>query len=247
MRIAKSGAWVGTALLAVALSACSLGPFVEGNGQVVEEERETPSFDEVHVSDGIEAIVVVDPEQPRRVIVDGDSNLAALMRTDVQSGSKLRVRFLSEDVGDWESANPLRVRITMPTLREFERSGGGTANLGGSIDGPSFRLTASGGGTLRAMGLAVERMELETSGGAETTLEGQVDVLDSEMSGGGRLHAAGLRAHDARLESSGGGTTELQVTDTLRVEASGGASITIIGAPAVLDEDLSGGSTLRFE
>ncbi|QDE69199.1 head GIN domain-containing protein [Myxococcus xanthus] len=247
MRIAKSGAWVGTALLAVALTACSSGPFVEGNGRVVESEREIPSFDEVVVNDGISATVVVDPAQPASVIVEGDSNLVSLMRTEVLSGAMLRVHFLADDVGHWESANPLRVRITVPTLTSFQRSGGGTADLSGSIDVPSFLLTASGGGTIRARGFVTERLTLETSGGAETTLEGQATLLDSEMSGGGRLFATGLQTRDARLESSGGGTTEVRVSGSLRVEASGGADIRITGAPTVVEKDLSGGSALRFE
>ncbi len=247
MRISKAGAWAGAVLLAVALSACSAGPFVEGNGERVEEARRTPSFEEVHVSDGIAAIVVVDPEQPHGVVVEGDSNLVALMRTDVHSRGRLRVQFLSEDVGHWESENPLRVRVTVPTLRGFERSGGGAVSLSGTMAAPYFRLVTSGGGRIRAEGLAVERMTMETSGGAEVTLAGHAAVLDSEMSGGGKLYGAGLRVADARLESSGGGSTELQVVDTLRVEASGGGNITIIGTPVVVERDLSGGSTLRFE
>ncbi|MFP2964160.1 GIN domain-containing protein [Myxococcus sp. 1LA] len=125
-------------------------------------------------------------------------------------------------------------------------TGGGTSDLSGRIDVPAFLLTTSGGGTLRARGFVTERLTLETSGGAETTLEGQATLLDSEMSGGGRLFAAGLQTRDARLESSGGGTSEVQVSDTVRVEASGGADIRIIGAPTV-ERDLSGGSRLRFD
>ncbi|AKQ65781.1 hypothetical protein A176_002693 [Myxococcus hansupus] len=247
MRITKAEAWVGTVLLTVALSACSAGPYVDGNGDLVEEERRTSSFEEVYVSDGIAAIVEVDPAQPHRVIVEGDSNLVALMRTDVHSRGRLRVQFLSEDVGQWESKNPLRVRVTVPMLRGIERSGGGNVDLRGTIAAPSFQLITSGGGRVRAEGLSVERMTLETSGGAETTLSGHVAALDSEMSGGGKLYGSGLRVNDARLESSGGGSTELQVVDTLRVEASGGANITIFGTPVVIQRDLSGGSTLRFE
>lgn len=247
MRIAKSGTWVGTALLAVALVACSTGPFVEGNGQAIEDERSTSAFEAVMVSDGIPAIVVVDPDQPARVIVEGDSNLVALLRTQVEPGARLCVHFRGEDVGQWASDNPLRVRITVPTLKSFQRSGGGTSELSGRIDVPAFLLTSSGGGTLRARGFVTERLTLETSGGAETTLEGQATRFDSEMSGGGRLLAAGLQTRHATLESSGGGSSEVQVSDTLRVEASGGANIRIIGAPTVEEKDLSGGSRLHFD
>ncbi|WP_414114848.1 head GIN domain-containing protein [Corallococcus macrosporus] len=238
---------MGTALLAVALAACSTGPFVDGNGQRTESERNTPAFEEVHVGDGVEATVVVEPDQPARVIVEGDSNLVELLRTEVKPGARLGVYFREEDVGHWESVHPLRVRITVPTLKSFRRSGGGASDLSGRIDVPAFLLTASGGGTIRARGFVTERLTLETSGGTETTLEGQATRLDSEMSGGGRLFATGLQTRDARLESSGGGTSEVQVSDTLRVEASGGADIRIIGAPTVVDRDLSGGSRLHFD
>jgi hypothetical protein len=71
--------------------------------------------------------------------------------------------------------------------------------------------------------------------------------VTTELSGGTRLVAREFTASEASLQSSGGGSTVMKVSNALRVEASGGSEVRIVGRPAVLSQDMSGGSTLTFE
>ncbi|QRK07622.1 DUF2807 domain-containing protein [Archangium violaceum] len=249
MDIGTRGLWVGLSLLVMALTGCgALGPQVQGSGKLVQEERQASDFERLDVNDGIELTVVVDPAQPRKVRVVGDDNLVALLRTEKAGTDSLFIHFRSEDVGSWSSSNPLRVEVTMPKLEAVTRSGGGTVDVSGSVVSPElFTLEASGGGTVRLRGLDTASFKLDMSGGGDVTVEGHATEVTSKTSGGVELRARELSTQVATLSTSGGGSTEMRVSDSLRVAASGGGEVRIIGRPTVHQEDLSGGATLSFE
>ncbi|PTL79301.1 head GIN domain-containing protein [Vitiosangium sp. GDMCC 1.1324] len=248
MNVGFRGLWVGLSLAAVvAFTGCGFGPQVVGSGHQVEEERQTPDFVALEVNDGIDATVVVDANQPRKVRLVGDDNLVALMRTEKVGANALRIYFRPEDVAGWTSPNPLRVEVTVPGLESLTRSGGGTVDVSGTVAPASFSLAASGGGTVKIRGLSTESFSMDVSGGADVTLAGCVTRVTSNMSGGSILRARELCAREATLHSSGGGSAVMRVSDTLRVTASGGSEVRIVGRPSVLSQELSGGSTLSFE
>lgn len=249
MNVGYRGLWVGLSLAVVAFTGCGFGfgPQVTGSGHLVQETRETPDFAVLQVEDGIEATVVVDANQPKSVRLVGDDNLVALVRTFREGSNTLRVYFRQEDVGGWSSSNPLRVEVTVPSLEALSRSGGGTVDVSGNVNHPAFDLEASGGGTVRVRGLATESLSMDMSGGVDVTLAGSATRVTSNLSGGSTMKARELSVREATLNSSGGGSTAIRVSDSLRVTASGGGQVLIIGRPSVLSQELSGGSTLSFE
>lgn len=249
MNVGNRGLWVGLSLAVMAFTGCGFGfgPPVRGSGHLVQEERQTAEFSVLQVENGIDATVVVDANQPRSVRLVGDDNLVARVRTLREGSSTLHVYFRQEEVGGWTSSNPLRVEVTVPNLEALSSSGGGTMDVSGNVDNPGFDLAVSGGGTVRVRGLATESFTMDASGGSDVTLAGSATRVTSSMSGGSLLKARELSVRDATLDSSGGGSTVIRVSDSLRVAASGGSEVLIVGRPSVLAKDLSGGSTLDFE
>jgi hypothetical protein len=238
--------WVGISLLVALVAGCGW-PDVVGSGHVVTEERQLSDVVALEVSDGIAATVVVDETQPAQLRLVGDDNLVALVQTEQTGAGALSVFFRREDTGGWSSPNPLRVELTVPRLDSLSRSGGGTVDLSGNVSDSFSLLSASGGGILRARGLSSQTLRVQTSGGADVTLAGQAAQVTISSSGGGMLRARELSVQEASLSSSGGNHTVMRVSDTLRVSASGGAELHIIGQPRVLSRALSGDSSLQFE
>jgi hypothetical protein len=243
----RKGMWVGFTLLAAVLTGCEYGPHVEGNGNLVHEERPVADFVELEVNDGIEVRVKVEPGAPTQVRLVGDENLVELIRTEHAGRDRLHVYFDDDDVGHWDSRNPLRAELTVSRLESVVRSGGSTMDVFGTLDARSFRVTASGGGHLRVSGLEAEDLDLQLSGGAEAILEGAATRVTSVTSGGSMVRARELSAREASLTSSGGGDVVMRVSGSLEVTASGGSDVHIIGQPAVRSRQLSGGSELTFE
>ncbi|MCK8503143.1 MULTISPECIES: head GIN domain-containing protein [Myxococcus] len=247
MRLGAREQGAGLALLAAAwLSGCGFGHHLEGSGHSIEESRTTPVFDRLEVEDGIPAHVQVDPTRPHSVLIIGDDNLVARMRTD-HDGDRLRVHFGGHGSVGWDSPNPLRVEVVVPSLEALERSGGGRTDVTGHVDANHFSVSASGGGAVLVRELRAESVALSLSGGAYALLEGEARRMRLDLSGGSEVYAAKLASREAALESSGGGMASLRVSDTLRVSASGGSHVRVFGRPEMLKEDLSGGSSLTFE
>lgn len=239
------GQWLCVSLVVALLTGC--GSRVVGSGHSVEEERQTPDFMALEVSDSLEATVVVDPAQPQRVRLVGDDNLVAKLRTRVEGGDTLHVDFDSSELFDWSSPNPLRVEVTVPELESLSLSEASMADLSGVITSTAFFLSASGASTVKARGLAIGSLKLELSGASTMNLAGETTRLESELSGASKLQGRELSTQEASLSSSGASSIDLRVSDSLSVTASGGSSLLIIGQPTVRSQDLSGGSTLRFE
>ncbi|WP_338866675.1 head GIN domain-containing protein [Myxococcus stipitatus] len=242
----RIGAQVGLVLLAASVAGCE-GPHVSGSGRQVEVVRPTPVFDRLELEDGIGASIEVDPDKPHSVRIVGDDNLVALMRTE-HSGSRLKVHFADNEVDSWDSPNALRVDIVVPRLEALERSGGGAlVDVRGKVDAEVFSLSASGGGYVRLRGLRTDVLEVSLSGSSSIVLEGEASQVKASLSGASRLSGSELASREATLNTSGGGNVVVKVSRALRVSASGGGRLQIIGHPEVLERDLSGGSTLSFE
>ena len=244
MERVRHGRWLGIVLWVALGTGCGWDDVV-GSGQLVTEQRQISDFTELVVNDSLDATVVVDDSVPAQVRLVGDDNLVGRIQTEMVDSSTLRVRF-GEELR-WTSPNALRVEVTVPRLEALSRSGGGNVELSGHIAAPTLRLTTSGGGSIRARGLNAQTLILETSGGAFVYLEGKAAQVTSHVSGGGELSARELYTYDASLTSSGGGSTVLRVSDSLKVTASGGSAVRIVGQPSLVSSQLSGGASLTIE
>ncbi|NMO13867.1 DUF2807 domain-containing protein [Pyxidicoccus fallax] len=240
--------WLGMSLLVGLLTGC--GPQLKGSGNVIDEDRQTPDFAAVEVDDGIQAIIVVDPTQPRKVRIIGDDNLVERVRTEVRTGNgtTLRVHLPTDDADDWSSDTPLRAEVTLPELTALVASGASSVELSGAITSDAFSLEASGASRIRADGLETQELTLVLSGASEATARGYAHRVTNTLSGASQFRARQLTSREASLVVSGGSTAELQVSDLLlKVTASGGSDVTILGRPIVRSQELSGGASLRFE
>ncbi|MCE9670418.1 DUF2807 domain-containing protein [Myxococcus stipitatus] len=251
MRMWTHGTQAGLALLVAGLSTGCVDLYLEGSGRFIEEERPTAPFERLEVEDHIQVHIVVDPAQAPRLRVVGDDNLVERLRTDFErdgDADTLRVYFPGSALRGWESENPLRVDIVTPRMRGVSCSGGSRVDVAGEFEAERFRLSASGGcqSWLRDF-VAAAQVDVSLSGGAEAIMEGTVERATASLSGDSALKARDLQAREAALESSGGSTAVIGVNQTLRVSASGGSHIRVLGRPRVLEESLSGGSTLVLE
>ncbi|MBJ6762035.1 DUF2807 domain-containing protein [Myxococcaceae bacterium JPH2] len=234
---------LGMTLLWVLLAGCGDGPSIQGNGTWTEEARQPGAFLALSVEDDIEATVVVDPEQPVEVRVLGDENLVARVRTRVEDHRTLRVSF----PGNWTSSHPLRVQVRVPVLQALSRSGSGSVELRGDVTGRTFELEASGGGAVKAEGLAVDNLLVDLSGDVDASLQGTAARFQGSLSGDTRLQARELATRDATLTASGRSHVRMHVWGTLGVNGSGAVAVYVSGSPQVLSSNMSGGASLTLE
>jgi hypothetical protein len=150
---------------------------VQGDGVRARDQRTVGTVAGLEANGSVLVDVRVGPAAS--LVVEADSNLLPLVRTDVR-GDTLVV----EMTRGYRSSNPVRVTYTVPRLAEVRHSGSGQLSVQG-LNGGALRVVQSGSGS--------------------TLLTGRVADLDVTGSGSGSVDASTLRSAGANLSMNGSG------------------------------------------
>jgi hypothetical protein len=226
-------------LVALMLSVVSCIPHIRGNGNVVKEERSVSNFEAIEVSNGIE--VLVNQDSFEKVIVETDSNIQKILKTEV-SGGTLKI-FMEEGV---LHARLLRVYVTVKQLRSVDTGSGAHVKSESKINSTDLKMSSSSGSGIK-MEVSCDKLTAESSSGSHLKVEGIAKSLNADSSSGASLDASGLVAEKGELSCSSGSHIEAQITKEIKAEASSGAGITVTGNPPVRDTDSSSGGSVHFK
>ena len=207
----------GAMVVVSLLAACDLTG-IAGSGPVTSETRSAQAFSRVEVGNGIEVTVQI--AQTPSINVQAQENLLKLIETRVD-GQTLRIGATSQ----FHSSPMPRVTLTTPTLDSIALSGGSQ----GRVDG-----------------LANQAFRVELNGGAALTASGTTRDLTVDASGGATAALKDLRAGVATLEVSGGATTQVNASDEVRGDVSGGGQAIVAGTGR-LNVTSSAGGEVRHE
>jgi Putative auto-transporter adhesin, head GIN domain len=148
-----------------------------------------------------------------------------------------------DDAVDLEEWSPATVRIAGVPIRRIVLSGGSIWVANRRMTEKNLSCNLSGGSILQGS-VAPEQLVAELSGGSTVMVTGTADVVAfGPVSGGSRVNAFAIDARMMSIEASGGSRLDVNVRDSLTVNASGGSTIRYVGSPIVL-QALTGGSTV---
>ena len=215
---------LATALFLSSTLLASSALAVTGSGTKLKETRKISDFTEIEVSDGITLDV---QKGATSLTIEGDDNLVPLYTTEVVKG-RLRIhRATRESV---RTKLELVVRVTTPSLKRIEASGGVDATLDG-VAAKDFEATLSGGVDFKAQKLDLDTLALEASGGVELTLAGKAKSAKVQTSGGVNLKGKGLEIAQLTVDASGGCSLDVTARESITGEVSGGVGVTVYGNP----------------
>jgi hypothetical protein len=213
---------------------------VQGKGEVISEERVVSAFDAVAVEDDIEVYLTQGPTQNLRL--EGQENILKEVTTLV-SDNKLTIRFSEVGIGKHK---PVKVYITIPTLRSVEVSGASQAT--GQTDWDSgngnFKVKVSGSGKAEFRLLHVNELGTAVSGAGKVTLSGDCASHDVDISGAGNVYALDMISANADARISGAGNCEIGVTGKLKARVTGSGNVRYRGN-AVVEAKISGSGKVQ--
>jgi hypothetical protein len=217
------------ALIALSLSGCVVvigdsADTIRGNGTTATESRQIVSATALRVENryGVGMDVEVNVGGAPALVIEGDSNLVPLVRTEVL-GDTLRV-YTDERL---QSSNRIRVRYTAPRLYNLESSGSVHTSVQGLAGGP---------------------LQVAHNGSGRLEMRGQVDRLDLRHAGSGQLYADGLESRNAKVNMSGSGRVNIGSVrgDALSVSATGSGSFYARGMVRTLEVQLTGSGSAQL-
>jgi Putative auto-transporter adhesin, head GIN domain len=196
--------------------ACSVAG-TAGTGPVESETRATQPFKKIEAGHGIGVSVRIGPTAA--VEVRAQHALLPIIATDID-GDTLRIRGTKE----FSASTAPQVVIVTPSLEGISLSGGSQ----GTVEG----LT--------------EAIGIELSGGAGLTASGTAEQVALQGSGGSVASLQDLAATTIVVDLSGGAIANLNASDEVLGEVSGGARAVVAG-PARIDVAASGGGEVSHE
>jgi len=206
MKNPRFGLTVLLLLLAPLIAGCVFhGHEVVGSGQRQRQKREIPAFTSISTEGAYELEVVA--QKPIGLEIEADDNILPLITTDV-SGGVLRIR----SKGNFSVDEPIKVKVTTPTLEG---------------------LSASGAGRIEISGLQNDRFEIESNGAPTLKVSGETQTLQIKANGAGKIDAHKLRALKAIVESNGVAKVEVSASEELNANVSGPSQVVYSGDPKV--------------
>lgn len=189
---------------------------VHGSGNVITQTRELSNFHAIEVSNAIQVDVIA--QKDFSVAVETDDNIAPLIRTEV-SGGVLRISCAKHV----STSGPIRVRVSAPDIDNVEVSGASTVAVA------NIKNTA---------------LSVDVSGASKVKVDGETTQLRAEASGASKVDAQNLTAENGTVSTSGASGANVNVTGTLKADASGASHINYSGSPKDIQKKASGASSV---
>jgi len=208
-----------------------------GNGNVVKQERKVSAFDAIEVSGAFDVYLSLGSTQS--VFVETDENLQPLIRTGV-FGRTLKI----DNKEPIHNPKCMKVFITVTDLKRIEVSGAVDIHTQNQLTLTELAIEISGA-TDAVLDIAVQKLEISSSGGSNLKLSGMANRVDLDASGAVDIRAYELLTEIVAIDISGAGEVEINVTKELTASVSGAGTVRYKGNPAKVDSDVSGAGSIK--
>ena len=211
---------------------------VDGNGDVVQEQRDVGNFINVQ-TDGAYKVFLY---QGAKTQVDlfAESNIIPLIQTSVVNQT-LVVKV--QDGQCYNTNNPVEVSIVSPEFEVVSFNGAGdiaASNL--VLDKLTFNLNGAGGIN---SGLDLQDFTLNIVGAGNANIVGTGKVGHIIVSGAGNVYATNFFQETVYVSISGTGDARIYVTKLLDVTITGSGSVYYEGNPETVNTKITGSGVVE--
>jgi hypothetical protein len=210
---------------------------VNGNKNVITQDRSVTSFHAIKVSGGID--VELSQGNEPKLQVEADENLMALIRTEVKGGV---LNIYHE--GDIHNAKTMKIHLTFQQLDAITASGGCDITSKQKLSFATLRTNLSGGCDIK-LELKANSLVCVHSGGCDAELSGEAENCSFNVSGGCDVKAKEFTLKNCSIDASGGSDVSVNVSGELKMEASGASDITYYGKPTKIQQSAHGASDIN--
>ncbi len=224
-------------VIALVVFGCDYIVFERGNGDEDLITYAVDDFDEVFIGGNYD--VFLEKGDRPKVVIETDENLFEYIQVEDRNGT-LSISNSRKIMG----SDGIRVFITFTELDRVVSSGASSIYSNSPLIMDRLRLSMSGAGMID-LEIETEDLEVRLSGAGIIHLEGKADKLKISLTGAGKLEAYDLESRDCDITISGVGGAEVYVTGKLDARVSGLGSISYIGNPEDIRQDVSGIGRIR--
>lgn len=236
-------------LTGLSLTACNrfpLGGCIEGNGELITENRALAPFHSIVVDGSMDVRLAQAGEQSLKL--QAEANLLPIITTTIENG----VLTISSKEG-YCTTKGVTVFATMPEVRSVAIEGSGDVAAEGTIAaGTATGAAASGKLSFSIDGsgsitVPVQSDELIASigGSGDVFLKGSSRAFKGEINGSGNIVAAELQTQQCTISINGSGDASVHAASELYVTINGSGDVVYAGNPPTFRSTINGSGDVR--
>ena len=214
------------------------GERVEGNGNIVNVQRNVGAFNSIEAGGALD--VRVKQDNTNTVRIETDENLLEFLevRTD---GNTLVIQ--TKQGYNLDPSRDVVVYVTAPRFASLDISGASKLLSSGTITGEELELGASGASEIK-LEVKINNLKADLSGSSSLELRGQAARFDTQGSGASTIKALDLATEETTLDLSGASNAEITASKQLNIDASGASDVRYRGN-ANINQKSSGASSVK--
>lgn len=212
-----------------------------GNGNIITEQRQVSSFDEIELS--MDADVYITQSSSYSVSVTASENLMSVIKTDVH-GNTLCIETKSNKC--IKHNEDIDVYVSLPDITKIKLSGSGNIYASTALNVNDIALNISGSGNIRLDSLTAVNCDMTISGSGNMELKGVGSGAKQKIniSGSGGINSLNHAFEDVDITISGSGSASVWAAANLKTNISGSGDVIYKGNPIVSSSN-SGSGTVR--
>ena len=159
---------------------------------------------------------------------------AALDRVSIQiRGNTLVIQNHASSWGGYPGQESGPVEISVGTHDLFSAWVNGSGSLAiDRVKGLKFDLSVQGSGAADIDRVDIDQLSVNIVGTASAVLTGRAGKMTAFVRGVSSLDAAGLTTKDATIGAEGPATVKAEITNAVKIDGSGPATVTLAGRPS---------------
>lgn len=231
-----------TFLTAFVFTSCGLVDHdtVRGNGNVVTQDRNVESFDEIEMNGGV--MVRLKQDSVQSVKVEGDENLLEYIDISVKNG-KLLVK--QRDNTSISTKERITVYVTAPYIKKFDLSGATKLIAEGQFAvNAQLDIDLSGASQIE-LSAKSPIVNIEASGASTVSIGGETRTLNVDGDGASKIKAFELLSENTTVDLSGASSAEVYASVSIKAEADGASHVKYKGGAADVKQETSGAGSIK--
>lgn len=224
----------------------------------VREKQVTGDFDEIEVSQAIEAEII--KSDVEKVVISAPENIIDEVLVDI-SGGKLHIHYkkgirvmnshnvsakiYAKDFSKINANSAAGITIKDKFVQDkTDIEVSSSASINGDLEANDFEISVGSASNFTGKIWAVD-LDIDASSGASLDLSGKAKKAEISSSSGSSVSAKNLVADNLKAEASSGASIDISASSSINAEASSGGSVDVYkkgNVTSVTKQENSGGS-----
>lgn len=230
---------VVTSILGILMLSCiSIGPGVDGNRNVVTQDRSISNdFESIKVSQGLDLYITQSNEVD--LSVEADENLHEIIMTEVENGV-LKI-YTTENI---RRAASRRINLNITDLSSIKATSGSDVIATNTIEVDELELHTTSGADM-TLDVKTQTLNCSSTSGSDIRVSGITNTLIAEATSGSDIKASNLKAEVSKVKATSGADIAVNTSKELTARATSGADIRYSGSPEKVEKSDSSSGSVR--